>query len=82
MFVAALFAFVIAFDELVVALFVSGTSATTLPKRMWDGLQTEINPTIAAASSILIGISFLLFGLAEFARKRARTSNQGLLPHI
>lgn len=51
---AALFAFVSSFDELVVTLFISGVSVITLPKKMWDGVRTEIDPTIAAVSSLLI----------------------------
>lgn len=68
----SLFSFVIAFDELVVALFVSGSDTVTLPKRMWDGLRTEINPTIAAASTILIVTSFLVFAVAELLNRRYR----------
>lgn len=52
-----LFAFVTSFDEPVVALFVAGTHAVTLPKRMWDGIQYEIDPAAAAMSAILIGVS-------------------------
>lgn len=68
----SLFSFVIAFDELVVALFVAGSETITLPKRMWDGLRTEINPTIAAASTILIVTSFLVFAVAELIGRRYR----------
>lgn len=53
---AALFAFVTSFDELVVTLFISGVSAVTLPRKMWDGIRTQIDPTIAAVSSIFIVI--------------------------
>jgi len=63
--VAALFSFVTAFDELVVAMFISGTTATTLPKRMWDGLHSEINPTIAVAATVLLAISLTLFAVAQ-----------------
>jgi putative spermidine/putrescine transport system permease protein len=51
---ASLFAFITSFDELVVTLFISGVSASTLPKKMWDGIRTQIEPTIAAVSSIFI----------------------------
>ena len=37
--VGALFAFITSFDELVVALFLSGSGAVTLPRRMWDDLR-------------------------------------------
>ncbi|MCX7711408.1 MAG: ABC transporter permease [Clostridia bacterium] len=51
---SALFAFVTSFDEIVVTLFISGVSVTTLPKKMWDGVRTQVDPTIAAVSSIMI----------------------------
>ena len=67
---AALFAFIVSFDELVIAIFICGTTAVTLPKRMWDGIRLEIDPTIAAVSSLLIGVSITLLILIEFMRKK------------
>ncbi|HKF72897.1 MAG TPA: ABC transporter permease [Stellaceae bacterium] len=55
--VAAIFAFITSFDEVVVALYISGSSAITLPVEMWSGLRFEINPVVAAVSSLLLGIS-------------------------
>lgn len=69
---AALFAFVASFDEVVVALFVSGTTATTLPKRLWDGIREEIDPTIAAVATLLICLSLAAMGLTEILRRRAK----------
>jgi putative spermidine/putrescine transport system permease protein len=69
-FAGALFAFITSFDELIVALFVSGTGAVTLPRKMWDALRLEIDPTIAAISSILIAVSILIFVSAELLRQR------------
>ena len=66
---AALFAFITSFDELVIAIFISGTSAVTLPKRMWDGIRLEIDPTIAAVSSLLIGFSVLVFIVAGLTKR-------------
>jgi len=53
----ALFAFLVSFDELVVALFVAGVGSETLPMRMWTSLNNEIDPTIAAVSTVLITLS-------------------------
>lgn len=50
----ALFAFITSFDEPVVSLFLAGTQIVTLPKRMWDGIQYEIDPTAAAVSTMLV----------------------------
>jgi putative spermidine/putrescine transport system permease protein len=69
----ALFAFITSFDELVVALFISGSGAVTLPRRMWDDLLYQIEPTIAAVSTLTIVLSVALMGCAHMLRKRAPT---------
>jgi putative spermidine/putrescine transport system permease protein len=68
-----LFAFVTSFDELVVALFISGTGAVTLPRRMWDDVLYQIEPTIAAVSTLTIVLTVVLMGCAHLLRKRAPT---------
>lgn len=60
---AWLFAFVISFDEVVVTLFVSG-SHLTVPKRMFNQLVLQINPTITAIATILIFLSLASVALA------------------
>jgi putative spermidine/putrescine transport system permease protein len=57
--VGALFAFITSFDELVVSLFLSGTNAVTLPRRMWEDLRYAIDPTIAAVSTLTILVTVL-----------------------
>jgi len=69
--VGALFAFITSFDELIVALFLSGTGAVTLPRRMWEDLRYAIDPTIAAISTLTIVFTALLLGGAHLLRKRA-----------
>lgn len=66
----ALFAFVTSFDEVVIAIFISGAYAVTLPKQMWDGIRISINPTIAAVSSLLICFSVALMLMIEVLRSR------------
>ncbi len=70
-FAGALFAFITSFDELIVALFVSGSGAVTLPRKMWDSLRQEIDPTIAAVSTILITLSIAILLTAELLRQRS-----------
>jgi putative spermidine/putrescine transport system permease protein len=67
----AVFAFISSFDELIVALFVSGTGAVTLPRKMWQSIRFEIDPTIAAVSTILIVLTTALFVGAELLRQRS-----------
>ncbi|MBF8747055.1 ABC transporter permease [Pseudomonas putida] len=61
---ATLFAFITSLDETVVALFISGGDNQTLTKRMFTALRDEIDPTIAAISSMLILASLLLVVIA------------------
>lgn len=67
----ALFAFITSFDELIVALFISGSGAVTLPRRMWDDLMYQIEPTIAAVSTLTIVLTVILMGCAHLLRRRA-----------
>jgi putative spermidine/putrescine transport system permease protein len=68
--VGALFAFITSFDELIVALFLSGSGAITLPRRMWDDLRFAIDPTIAAVSTLTIVLTAVLLGGAHVLRGR------------
>ncbi|MFB6421596.1 ABC transporter permease [Bradyrhizobium tunisiense] len=70
--VGALFAFITSFDELVVSLFLSGSGAVTLPRRMWDDLRFQIEPTIAAVSTLTVVLTALLLATAHFLRKRTQ----------
>ncbi len=69
--VGALFAFITSFDELIVALFLSGSGAVTLPRRMWDDLRFAIDPTIAAVSTLTIVLTVVLLGGAQLVRNRS-----------
>jgi putative spermidine/putrescine transport system permease protein len=70
--VGALFAFITSFDELVVSLYLSGSGAVTLPRRMWDDLRFAIDPTIAAVSTLTIVLTALLLAAVHFARQRGQ----------
>jgi len=69
---AALFCFLTSFDDVVIALFLTGTNAT-LPKRMWEGVTLEIDPTIAAASTLLVLLSIAIVLAVELVGRRRRT---------
>lgn len=47
------FAFAISWDEIVVALFLTQRAVYTLPRKIWDGIQDNISPSIAAIGVIL-----------------------------
>jgi putative spermidine/putrescine transport system permease protein len=71
----ALFAFITSFDELIVALFLSGSGAVTLPRRMWDDLRFAIDPTIAAVSTLTIVLTALILGGARLLRRRGEAAS-------
>lgn len=72
----ALLAFVISFDEVVIAIFLGGATAATLPKKMWEYLQVEMDPTIAAASVVQICASLLCFVAIALSRHRWRRGGE------
>jgi putative spermidine/putrescine transport system permease protein len=77
----AVFAFITSFDELLVALFLSGSGAVTLPRRMFDEIRYDIDPTIAAVSSLLILATTVLMLVAELLRRRSqRLRSQPVAP--
>jgi putative spermidine/putrescine transport system permease protein len=43
----------------------------TLPRKMWDSLRQEIDPTIAAVSTVLILVSIVILFVAELLRQRS-----------
>jgi putative spermidine/putrescine transport system permease protein len=69
----ALFAFISALDETVVAIFIAGGQNQTLTKRMFTALRDEIDPTIAAISSLLTAASLIVVVLASLGARKART---------
>jgi putative spermidine/putrescine transport system permease protein len=74
---AALFAFLASFDELIISLFLTGVRAQTLPVRIWNSLHMEIEPTIAAVSAFLIGITALVLLVDGLLRgRRAATMDR------
>jgi putative spermidine/putrescine transport system permease protein len=56
----ALFAFLISFDEVVISWFLSTAQTTTLPVRMYSSIQWGISPVIAAISTLLTILSFVV----------------------
>jgi putative spermidine/putrescine transport system permease protein len=69
-FSGALFAFVTSFDEVVVALFMTGPAQRTLPRQMFDGIRENISPMITAVATLLILLSVLLMAMMELLRQR------------
>ena len=68
------FSFVTSFEEVVIALFLQTPRLRTLPVQMYESITFQIDPTIAAASSLIVGVTtgiLLLWQLAPRRRKEA-----------
>lgn len=73
MMTGGLFAFVISFDEVIVSLFVGGVGLRTLPVQMFRSVANDIDPTIAAASSMLLVLTAaLVIASTIYTQRRAR----------
>jgi putative spermidine/putrescine transport system permease protein len=62
---AAVLSFLTSFDEVILALFVSGGANSTLTRQMFLALRDQIDPTIAAISTIMILVTTLMFVLVQ-----------------
>lgn len=71
---AALFAFIVSFDELIIALFISNINTITLPQKIWAGLRFEINPIIAAVSTLQIAVIAVILATAFIIRRKRRVN--------
>lgn len=67
-----LLAFTLSLDDLVVASFVSGPGATTLPMRLYSQVRLGVNPEINAVSTLLVGAVTLAVLAASFLTGRRR----------
>lgn len=61
---SALLAFLTSFDEVVIAMFISGGDNPTLTRNMFNALRDQIDPTIASISTLMIGGTTLMMALA------------------
>jgi len=66
---AALLAFTLSFDEVVVTIFLTGRD-NTLPMEIWGRLRTSITPEIAAIATLILGTSTSLVLLSEWVTSR------------
>jgi putative spermidine/putrescine transport system permease protein len=65
------FAFVTSLDEVVIALFLQTPQLKTLPVLMYESITLEIDPTIAAASSLVVVATTAVLLLGQLARRRS-----------
>ena len=68
--VAALFSFIHSFDETVVAIFIAGREASTLPRKMYESVRLEADPVLAVVSTLLFSLVIIGTVIAAVTRRR------------
>ena len=63
-----MFAFIVSFDEIVGVLFITVRRVETLPKLIWEGIQDNIDPTIAAVATVLVILTLIATALRTLRR--------------
>ncbi|MDX1017180.1 ABC transporter permease subunit [Sinorhizobium medicae] len=69
----AVFAFISSFDEATVAFFISGIGGKTITKKLFEDIDLNLTPVIAAVSTIIVVISILLMGAIRLVQNRTST---------
>ena len=69
---SALLAFLTSFDEVVIAMFISGGDNPTLTRNMFNALRDQIDPTIASISTLMILVTSLLMVVAQLFGRRSK----------
>ncbi len=77
-FAAWIFAFIGSFDEVIVTSFIAG-KYDTVPKKMFNELILEVNPTITAVATLLIALTVLALAAVTVILARAGKLKQTLV---
>ncbi|MFI7449111.1 ABC transporter permease [Nonomuraea sp. NPDC049714] len=73
----AVLAFITSFDEVVIALFLQSPSTLTLPVQMFNSVTVQIDPTISAASSLMVVLVSVPILLAQvIGARRGKAGRQ------
>ncbi|MGE4252564.1 MAG: ABC transporter permease [Parvibaculaceae bacterium] len=73
----AVFAFIASWDEIVVASFIARRDIFTLPRRMFDSMRESVDPTIAAAATVLVLFTLAGFALYALIASKPEAGNNG-----
>jgi putrescine transport system permease protein len=65
-----LLAFTLSLDDLVIASFVTGPSATTLPMAVFSSVRLGVSPEVNALAALFLGLVFLLVAIAFWLTPR------------
>jgi putative spermidine/putrescine transport system permease protein len=68
----AVFAFITSWDEIVVLLFITSRNIRLLPRMIWDGINDNIDPTVACVASLMIVVTLLALVIERTVDGRRR----------
>ncbi|TKT75662.1 ABC transporter permease [Aquamicrobium sp. LC103] len=68
--IGAVFAFLSSFDEATVAFFISDTGGKTISRKMFEDIDFNLTPVIAAVSTIMVGLSVFLMAIIHHVKAR------------
>ena len=71
---AAILSFLSSFDEVIIAMFISGGQNATLTRNMFNALRDQIDPTIASISTLMILVSSTLLIASQVIGKRKESA--------
>ncbi len=66
----AVFAFLASFDEATVAFFISGIEGKTITRKMFEDIDFNLTPVIAAVSTVLVAASLMLMSAVQLLQSR------------
>lgn len=69
LFAAAIFSFLVSWDEVVLSIFLASPTLRTLPVLIWSTLRQDLSPVIASASTLLIAITIVMMLLVSLIKK-------------
>src|SRR5205823_48056 len=70
----AVFAFLASFDEATVAFFISGVEGKTITRKLFEDIDYNLTPIVAAAATVMVVLSLVLMGGVEWIRSRSANS--------
>lgn len=73
-----LLAFTLSLDDLVIASFVSGPGATTLPMLVFSSVRMGVNPEINALATLILGAVGIVGFIAWYLMARAENSGYAI----
>jgi putative spermidine/putrescine transport system permease protein len=77
-----LFAFAVSFDDVVIAMYLSGPEQVTLPRQMFAGVRENISPTVLAASTLMVAFSVVLMATTSLLTRRAQALRASPHPDV